>query len=625
MLNQYPAWKHVLLVVVLLTGTFFVLPNLFGSDPAVQISAERGAVVDDALAASAMQALRQKSIEPVHPPAIDNGRLLIRFGNEEIQLQAKDVLRQALGRQFIVALNLAPATPGWLASMGALPMYLGLDLRGGVHFLMEVDMDAAVAQAEERYVGDIRASLREQRIRWKSLTRSAEQGIHVRFRKPEVRGRAEDLIRGQFPDLDVTEEDASEEWNLRLHLSARAARQTRQFALQQNITTLRNRVNELGVAEPVIQQQGENRIVVQLPGVQDTAKAKDILGATATLEFRLVNESGDVEAAVQGRVPHDAKLYQTRAGRPVLLNKRVMLTGDYITDAASGLDQQSGSPAVHITLDGRGGRIFSDRTKDKIGRPMAVVFIENKTESHFEGGKETKRKRLVEEVINIATIRDQLGRRFQITGLDSTEEARDLALLLRAGALAAPIDIIEERTVGPSLGQQNIDQGFLSVAIAFALVLVFMGWYYRLFGLVADMALFFNLVLVVGILSMFNSSGFPATLTLPGIAGIVLTVGMAVDANVLIFERIREELRNGNTPQSSIHAGYEKALSTIADSNITTLIAAVVLFGFGTGPIKGFAITLSIGIVCSMFTAIMGTRAVVNLIYGGKRVQALAI
>ena len=386
------------------------------------------------------------------------------------------------------------------------------------------------------------------------------------------------------------------------------------------ITTLRNRVNELGVAEPVIQQQGDDRIVVQLPGVQDTARAKELLGATATLEFRLVDQTGSVQDALAGRVPPTARLYRDRDGNPILLERTVMLTGDYITDASSGIDQQSGSPAVYISLDGKGARLFAQRTGDKIGRAMATVFIENKVETSIVDGKEVRTKRTVEEVINVATIRDQLGARFQITGLDSTEEARDLALLLRAGALAAPVEIVEERTVGPSLGRDNINQGFLSVVVGFVGVMIFMVAYYRGFGMFANLALAFNLVIVVALLSMLQ-----ATLTLPGIAGIVLTIGMAVDANVLINERIREELRNGNTPQASIHAGYEKAFGTIADANITTLIAAVVLFGLGTGPVKGFAVTLSLGILTSMFTAIMGTRAVANLVYGGRRVSALSI
>ena len=481
-------------------------------------------------------------------------------------------------------------------------------------------MPAAVAQAEERYTGDVRALLREARVRYHSVGREPEGGILVRLRTVEAREEAAQRIGREFPDLRVTEEDLGDDYRLRLALAEEAAQAIQEFALQQNVTTLRNRVNELGVAEPVIQRQGATRIVVQLPGVQDTARAKEILGATATLELRMVDEEHAVSDALAGRVPAGSRLYRERNGRPVLLYRQLMLTGDSIIDAASGIDQQTGSPAVFITLDGKGARIFSERTKDKIGRSMAVVFIENKTDVRRVDGRDVRSRRTIEEVINIAVIRDRLGKRFQITGLDTTSEARDLALLLRAGALAAPIEIIEERTVGPSLGQDNIDQGLRSVIIGFCLVLAFMAFWYRGFGLVANLALAANLVLIVAVLSMLQ-----ATLTLPGIAGIVLTVGMAVDANVLIFERIREELRNLNTPQASIQSGYQKAFSTILDANVTTLIAAVVLFGFGTGPIKGFAITLSIGIVTSMFTAIMGTRAVVGLAYGGRRVAALSI
>jgi len=618
--NRYPLWKHLLIAAVLAAGVVFALPNVFGEDPAVQISGERGVAIDTGLAARVAGALEAGGV-PAHSVALEDGRLLARFGDSETQLKAQDLLRADLGSGYIVALNLAPAMPRWLAATGLLPMYLGLDLRGGVHFLMEVDMPAAVAQAEERYTGDVRTLLREARVRYRSVGRDPQGGVHVRLRSPEARDEATRRIEREFPDLTVTEEDlGGEDFRLRLALNEEAIRATREFALQQNVTTLRNRVNELGVAEPVIQRQGDSRIVVQLPGVQDTARAKDILGATATLEFRMVDEEHSVSDARDGRVPAGSRLYHERNGRPVLLYRQLMLTGDSIIDAASGIDQQTGSPAVFITLDGKGARLFSERTKDKIGRSMAVVFIENKTDVRRVDGRDVRSRRTIEEVINIAVIRDRLGKRFQITGLDNTEEARDLALLLRAGALAAPIEIIEERTVGPSLGQDNIDQGLRSVIIGFCLVLGFMAFWYRRFGLVANLALAANLVLIVAVLSMLQ-----ATLTLPGIAGIVLTVGMAVDANVLIFERIREELRNRNTPQASIQSGYQKAFSTILDANVTTLIAAVVLFGFGTGPIKGFAITLSIGIVTSMFTAIMGTRAVVGLIYGGRRVTALSI
>ena len=617
MINQYPAWKYTLIAVALLAGVVFALPNLFGEAPAVQVSPVRGAPIDQALLDRLIGRVEAEGIV-VREAAISD-RLLIRFATGEDQLKARDLIEEALDRQYVVALNLAPSTPGWLAGLGALPMYLGLDLRGGVHFLMEVDLAGAVRQAEQRYAGDLRTLLRDEKLRQRAITVRSNGGLIVRFNDAGHRDRAYDLVRRRMPELIVESTVNVGDPVLDIQLGESAKREIERFAVQQNVTTLRNRVNELGVAEPVIQRQGESRIVVQLPGVQDTARAKEILGATATLEFRMVHDES-ATALATGRTPGTAKLYHERNGAPILLRRNVMLTGEYITDAASGIDQQSGSPAVFITLDGKGARLFSNRTRDKIGRPMAVVYIEHKSFTELVDGVRKRKKEIVEEVINVATIRDQLGKRFQITGLDTTEEARNLALLLRAGALAAPIEIVEERTVGPSLGQANIDQGFRSVVIGFVLVLVLMVVYYKRFGLVANLALTFNLVLVVAMLSLLQ-----ATLTLPGIAGIVLTVGMAVDANVLIFERIREEIRNGNTPQASIHAGYAKAFSTIADANITTLIAAVLLFGFGTGPIKGFAITLSLGIATSMFTAIMMTRAVVNLMYGGKRVATLSI
>ena len=621
MINQYPRWKYALIAGALVAGVLFALPNLFGEDPAVQVSAVRGAVIDESLRDRLVGRIEAAGITALESEIESEvtDRLLIRFASGEDQLKARDIIEDVLDRQYVVALNLAPATPGWLTGVGAQPMYLGLDLRGGVHFLMEVDLAGAVRQAEQRYAGDIRTLLREEKLRQSAITVRANGGLIVRFNDADHRDRAYDLMGRRMPELIVESTENVGDPVLDIQLGESAKREIERFAVQQNVTTLRNRVNELGVAEPVIQKQGENRIVVQLPGVQDTARAKEILGATATLEFRMVhNESATALAA--GRTPATAKLYRERNGRPILLQRTVMITGEYITDAASGIDQQSGSPAVFITLDGKGARLFSSRTRDKIGRAMAVVYIEHKSFTNLVDGVRKRTKEIIEEVINVATIRDQLGKRFQITGLDNTEEARNLALLLRAGALAAPIEIVEERTVGPSLGQANIDQGFRSVVIGFVLVLVLMAVYYRRFGLVANIALTANLVLVVAMLSMLQ-----ATLTLPGIAGIVLTVGMAVDANVLIFERIREEIRNGNTPQASIHSGYAKAFSTIADANITTLIAAVLLFGFGTGPIKGFAITLSLGIATSMFTAIMMTRAVINLMYGGRRVAALSI
>ena len=619
-MNRYSPWKYSFIILLVGLGVLFALPNLYDKDPSLQISASGASEVSELTEFQVSTALEEAGIA-FKSMKVGLENLTIRFNDTETQLKAKTVVEKSLGRNYSVALNLAAATPDWLAKFGAEPMFLGLDLRGGVHFLMQVDMEAAVSKAEDRYMSDLRSILRENKVRYKTITRSKEGGLLIRFKDDDQRNSGQTLIEDEFQELDVTLLEAgSDESQLLAKLKEQVVLETQKLALQQNITTLRKRVNELGVAEPVIQQQGLSRVVVQLPGVQDTAKAKNILGATATLEFRMVDEDHAAQDAVDGRVPAGSKLYYQRGGQPILLEKQVMLTGDSIIDAASGIDGLSGQPNVTITLDGKGAKRMSAATRDNVGKRLAVVFIENKVEVVEENGELVEKKEIIEEVINAAVIREQLGKRFQITGLESTKEARTLALLLRAGALAAPIYIIEERTVGPSLGQDNIDKGFNSVLIGFALVLVFMAVYYKVFGLIANVALALNLVLIVALLSLLQ-----ATLTLPGIAGIVLTVGMAVDANVLIFERIREEIRNGNSPQASIHSGYEKAFSTIADANITTLIAALVLFSFGTGPIKGFAVTLSLGILSSMFTAIMVTRGLVNLIYGGRRIEKLKI
>ena len=619
MLNRYPLWKNILIVVVVLLFALLALPNLYGSDPAVQVSAsDRGVDVTATTLERVQQALQVADIKP-KSLLLEGDKLLARFGDTETQIKAQDVIKVALGRGYVVALNLAPATPGWLRSIGAQPMYLGLDLRGGVHFLMEVDMAAAIKKRAATYAADFRPLMRNDKVRYVGIQPHDDGSVVIKFRDAVQRDRAARLIADEYPNLKVDEDDADGSYTLTSRLTEKFARTIRKNALQQNITTLRKRVNELGVAEPVIQQQGENRIVVQLPGVQDTTEAKKILGATATLDFRLVDTKHQIEDALRGRVPPGSRIYYERNGDPVLLLKRLIITGDRIVDAAQTVDRQSGTPAVSVTLDGQGARRMDNTTKENVGKPMAVVFIESKVETRKVDGKMVKEKHKLEDVISIANIRERFGKRFQVSGL-SSDEAHDLALLLRAGSLAAPMEIIEERTVGPSLGQDNIDKGFNSVLIGFALVLVFMALYYKVFGLVADLALSINLVLVVGLLSMLQ-----ATLTLPGIAGIVLTVGMAVDANVLIFERIREELRAGVTVQAAIHSGYDKAFSTIMDANVTTLIAAVLLFSFGTGPIKGFAVTLCLGIVTSMFTAIVGTRAVINLMYGGKRVKTLPI
>ena len=622
MMNRYPIWGYLALTAVILIGALYAIPNLYPEDPSVQISHDSGSLPAD-LKQRVESILSLNEIEAKQIEVNQQQQLLLRFDNTELQLQAADELKSGLNSEHIVALNLAPAVPAWLRAVNASPMSLGLDLRGGVHFLLQVDMTAAVSKALDRYEADFRSVLRENKVRYISVKHNGDV-LNATFKDEESYQQGLDALKENFRlDLDFTKIKAERGITLVAAFKLAAQQELQNFALQQNITTLRKRVNELGVAEPVIQRQGTDRIVVQLPGVQDTARAKELLGATATLEFRLVDEQGDAFAAESsGNTPIGDKLYYERNGTPVLLKSRVMLSGEYITDAASGIDQDTATPAVFITLDGKGSRLFSKVTGDNIKRLMAVVFIESKTE-YFkdEQGQLQSRSRKVEEVINIARIQDQLSKRFQITGLDTSREARKLALLLRAGALAAPMNIIEERTVGPSLGQQNIDQGKNSVVLGMLLVMIFMVLYYRVFGLVANVALITNLVLIIAILSMIPG----ATLTLPGIAGIVLTVGMAVDANVLIFERIREELSNGNSPQASIHAGYAKALSTIADANVTTLLAAIVLFTFGTGPIKGFAVTLSIGILCSMFTAILVTRALINLYYGRKQAPSLAI
>jgi preprotein translocase subunit SecD len=617
-MNRYPLWKNLLILAVILVALVLALPNLFPQDPAIEVKAESGeigaATLGEIAAAMENAEVPVKGIEPR-----EGGKALIRFATPSAQLQGQAAFERTLGDRYQHALTQSPDLPGWVEAMGLQPMFLGLDLRGGIHVLIDVDMDAAVTQALERYTGDIRTLLRKDRVRY--LTVGHEDGrISVRFRDEAVRDEAAKLIRREFSDLEVDTSEDGGEFYVYASLPPPKQEEIKRFALEQNITTLRNRVNALGVAEPIIQRQGERRIIVQLPGAQDPARLKDLLGANATLEYRLVDTEHDVQDALDGRVPVGAALYRERNGQPILLKRRVIVTGDQITSAAAGFDQQSGSPMVSVSLDGQGARQMRRVTTENVGKPMAVVFIESRTVTRLVNGEAVKERERTEEVISVANILEPFGRRFQTTGLDSSDEAHNLALLLRAGALAAPIEIVEERTIGPSLGQDNIDQGFRSVLIGLGLVVIFMALYYRVFGLVADLVLIVNLVMIVAVLSLLQ-----ATLTMPGIAGIVLTVGMAVDANVLIFERIREELRNGSTPQASIHAGYDKALSTIVDANVTTLIAAIVLFSFGTGPVKGFAVTLFIGILTSMFTAILGSRALINLIYGGRRVKQLAI
>jgi preprotein translocase subunit SecD len=628
MLNHYPWWKWAVITLVIIPGVFYALPNLFGDDPGIQIRGVRGTSIESNDFDRVRTILSAKGLDPKGATLDENG-LKFRFISPEQQLKARDVLQKELGTRYTVALTLLPDAPTWLISAGARPMYLGLDLRGGVHFLMEVDMASVVRRAEERYVTDIRTRLREEKIRYEGVRRIPEGGIEAQLRDAGEIDLAQKTISRQLQGVQVEQANRNDTTVLVINLSEAERQELSEFALEQNITALRNRIDELGVAEPVVQRQGNRRIVVQLPGVQDTARAKRILGRTATLETMLVDEEHSLDAAVAGKVPPGSKLYRLRDGRQILLKKRVLYSGDNIIDAAASIDSQSGGPIVSISLDAMGARVNQRVTGDNIGKRMAVLYIEirSSVKTDAEGrpildddGNALRVKQRIEEVITAPVIRGQLGKRFQIEGLDSVMEARDLALLLRAGSLAAPVEIIEERTVGPSLGQANINRGFMSVMIGFALVLVFMVFYYRVFGLFANVALALNLILLIAVLSMFQ-----ATLTLPGVAGVVLTVGMAVDANVLIFERIREELRNGNSPQASIHSGYEKAFSTIVDANITTLIAAIVLFNFGTGPIKGFAVTLSIGIITSLFTAIFVTRGVVNLVYGSRRLRELKI
>ena len=615
MQNHYPLWKNILILVVFSIGIIYSLPTLYGEDPSVQVSSTQAEAISQGLAGKIEADIKTTGIS-LKAFEFKEGHVLARFNNTDDQLKAADFLRDNMGSNVTVALNLAPTTPPWLRALHANAMYLGLDLRGGVHFLLEVDMDAAVKQAEDRYNDDLRLALRSEKIRYQSVAKD-DGYLKVTLNSADDKASLFTLLGKDFRTLEITEPtDKNQVW---LNISDKEERELKKNAVAQNMTTLRNRVNELGVAEPVIQQQGENRIVVQLPGVQDTTRAKEILGTTATLEYRLVDVEHDVQQAVAGHVPVGSRLYYERKGAPILLDRRIIVTGDQIVDASSGVDQD-GRPSVNISLNGVGAAKMAKTTQVSVGKPMAVVFIEYKIDTKIVNGQKVRHKEKVEKVINVATIQGVFSKRFQTTGLDSPQEARNLSLLLRAGALAAPVDIVEERTVGPSLGQDNINQGMLSFVVGFALVVLFMAVYYRVFGMIANLALAFNVVIVVAILSMLQ-----ATLTLPGIAGIILTVGMSVDANVLIFERIKEELKNGNTPQSAIFAGYDKAFGTILDSHFTNLVVAVVLFAYGTGSVKGFAVTLIIGILSSMFTAITGTRMVINWVYGNRRVEKLSI
>ncbi len=606
-MNRFPLWKNALIAVAVVAALLYTLPNFYGESPAVQVSSAKATLkVDAALMQRVEQTLNAAKI-PFTGAVLDPNSMRVRFADTDTQLKAKDAVDRALNPDpanptYVVALNLLPASPNWLSAIGALPMYLGLDLRGGVHFLLQVDMQAAITKRIESLAGDIRSQLREKGIRHGGVTREG-QTLRVRFREAQARERARETMLANLTDLALAEREDGQDLLLVASLKPEAAKRTQEYALKQNITTLHNRINELGVAEPVIQQQGADRVVVQLPGVQDTAKAKDILGRTASLEIRMVDEDkmrpDILAAAASGEVPFGTEYYVERNGQPVIVKKQVVLTGDRLTDAQPGFDQQTNEPAVNMRLDGPGARIFQEVTRENVGKRMAILLIEK--------GRG--------EVITAPVIRSEIpGGRVQISGRMTTTEANDVALLLRAGSLAAPMEIVEERTVGPSLGKDNIEKGFNSTRWGFAAIVVFMSVYYVLFGVISSVALGVNLLMLVALLSLLQ-----ATLTLPGIAAIALTLGMAIDANVLINERIREEIRGGQSPQAAIAAGYERAWGTILDSNITSLIAGLALLIFGSGPVRGFAVVHVLGILTSMFSAVTVSRGIVNLVYGQRR------
>lgn len=617
MLNTNSLWKYILVVIILGIGVIYAMPNLYPDDYAVQITSEQSAQTLDMRMVERVKSQLSEAGISAKSIAIEDNVLVARLNDSDDQLHAKSVLGSVFSGDYIVALNMAPSTPQWLKSLGAGPMKLGLDLRGGVHFLLEVDMAKALSQRLQVAESSLKADMRKEKIRYRAVEKNGIQGMRIKFRKEEDRDNAKVLVSQTYPQFTWTTRSEDDFYYLDLTVSEARIKEIEDYAVQQNLTTLRNRVNELGVAEPLVQRQGRNRIVVELPGVQDTATAKRVIGKTANLEFRLEAKTGASSTSSQ---PFG---FKNDPSRTVLLEKDIIVTGSNVSDAKSGFDE-NGMPLVNISLDAKGGNRMLDTTKKALKRRMGVLFIEQKSELvrvEVDGEVvEKRRNKETKSIINLATIQGVFSNRFQITGLDSPAEAAELALLLRAGSLAAPIYFVEERTVGPSLGQENIDAGLLSVQIGFGLVLVFMLVYYRVFGIVANIALAVNVILLCALMSMIS-----ATLTLPGIAGIVLTVGMAVDANVLIFARIREELANGLSPQQAIDAGYSRAFVAILDANITTLIAAVILFAVGTGPVKGFAVTLSLGILTSMFTAIILSRVITNLIYGGRRVAKLSI
>lgn len=608
-MTDFPRWKYALLCIVLLISVVYALPNIYGEDPAVQIIGIKGAPVDESLNNRVNDLLQQYNLEPARIKQSQD-ELLILFKKTAAQLMAHDLLKEKLGNNYSVALNLSPATPHWLTMLGAKPMKLGLDLRGGVRFVLEVDVASNIKRRIDSSYNELRVALRDQQLHYNKLSLSQDNVILVEFTNPDSLQQADTYINTKLPELTaniISKNPATME----ITLLPAELEKLRNQTMEQTAATLRNRVNELGVAEAIIQREGHNRIVVELPGIQDTARAKDILGKTATLDFLMEDSDGDLMAAMQGRVPPGSKVYIMPNGRPVLLKKRIILTGDAIVGASSQYDSRDNQPVVAITIGGSGTRLFHDTTMNNIGKRMAVVY----RESQKIDGEIV----VTEKVISLATIQSALGNNFQISGL-STQEARDLALLLRAGAMPATLSIVEERIIGPSMGQENIDKGIQSVVVGFCLILVFMTLYYSVFGIIANITLFFNLIFLVALMSILG-----ATLTLPGIAGIVLTLGMAVDANVLIFERIREEIRNNIPPQACIQRGFEQAFSTIVDSNLTTLIVGLILFAIGTGPVKGFAVTLSLGILTSLFTAVTGTRALVEMLYGKRKTLKLMV
>ncbi|WP_080697587.1 protein translocase subunit SecD [Glaesserella parasuis] len=614
MLNRFPLWKNLMVILVVAIGILYALPNLYGEDPSVQVSGTRGQQASDETLTQVQSALASLNITP-KAMNLENGSILVRLNKDEEQLPAKEKIAEVLGNNYSVALNLAPATPEWLTSIGGEPMKRGLDLRGGVRFLMEVDMNTALAKQQDQLQDTLRNDFRKEKWQYKAVKKAENFATDVEFNDTDTADKAVRYIRRTNPNLETTYISPTV---VRFAQSAQGLATSRDLAIEQNLSILRKRVEELGVSEPTIQRQGADRIVVELPGVQDTARAKEILGATATLEFRLVNGNANLESAARGIVPADSEIKYSRDGMPTVLYRKTILGGEHIINATSGKDER-GLPNVSINLDAQGGDLMSNATKSAVGKPMATLYSEFKDSGRRDAnGKVILEKH--EEVINVATINSRLGSSFQITGINSAAEAQNLAVLLRSGALIAPIVIVEERTIGASLGADNVAQGMDASMLGLGLTILFCVVYYKVFGLFATAALLANLVLTIGLMSLIG-----ATLTMPGIAGIVLAVGMSIDANVLIYERIKEEIRNGRSIQQAIHEGYNGAFTSIFDSNLTTILVAIILYAVGTGPVKGFAVTLALGVMISMFTAITGTRMLVNLVYGGKRVKKLWI